>query len=73
MFHHVNWTWAPPGTKGNMCERCGTNCFCVAEAGLLPKTRAAAKNIANADSDGVYVAPAVLPDGLAAIMLYDSD
>jgi hypothetical protein len=41
MFRHVNWTWAPPGAQGNVCVRCGSNCFCAAEAGLLPRTRSA--------------------------------
>ncbi len=54
-----------------MCERCGTNCFCAAEAGVLPRTRGAAKNEAvTAAANGHAF---VLADGLAAIMQYDSD
>jgi len=71
MFHHVNWTWAPPGSKGNVCERCGTNCFCAAEAGVLPRTRGSAKNEAVTAATNGH--PFVLADGLAAIMQYDSD
>jgi len=42
MYHHVNWTWAPPGAKGNVCENCGTHCFCADVVALLPRTRSAA-------------------------------
>lgn len=75
MFRHVNWTWAPPGSKGNVCERCGTNCFCAAQQGLLPRTRGAAKNEAAKQVVAAVVNenPVVLADGLAAIMQYDSD
>jgi hypothetical protein len=77
----VNWTWAPPGSKGNVCERCGTNCFCAANEGLLPRTRSTVKNQAmKQSSDGVAnenpvvnEGPVVLPEGLAAIIQYDSD
>jgi hypothetical protein len=83
MFHHVNWTWAPPGCKGNVCERCGSNCFCTAKLGLLPKTRSAlaAANAAqmNAAAQMHAVQQAVVApqdeqlDGIAAILQYDSD
>ena len=96
MFHHVNWTWVPPGGKGNVCERCGSHCFCTAESGLLPKTRSAvaaakaAQQLPVQQNLNPLVAhpqlpvqqdfnPAVAPpqegqqDGIAAILMYDSD
>lgn len=81
MYHHVNWTWAPPGAKGNICERCGSHCFCAAEAGLLPKTRSSSVAVQQEPDaveeqqqpDGVQE-PAEAPlDGLAAILQYESD
>lgn len=77
MFHHVNWTWVPPGGKGNVCERCGSHCFCTAESGLLPKTRSAVA--ATNAAQQLPVQQAVAPsqdgqqDGIAAILQYDSD
>ena len=81
MFHHVNWTWVPPGGKGNVCERCGSHCFCTAESGLMPKTRSAvaAANAAQQLPVQQDLNPAVAPpqegqqDGIAAILMYDSD
>ncbi len=82
-FHHVNWTWAPPGAKGNTCEHCGTHCFCAAKKGLLPKTRSANAALqaavvhAVAAPQPVVVQEAaavlqdVLPHGIAAILEYD--
>jgi hypothetical protein len=38
-FRSGNWIWAPPGSRWNACDYCGTDCFCDAEDGLLPRTR----------------------------------
>jgi hypothetical protein len=86
MFHHVNWTWAPPGANGNLCERCGTHCFCAAEAGLLPKTRGALaavhavtaleavqEAVQEAAQEAVVAPQYVLQDGIAAILQYDTE
>jgi hypothetical protein len=82
MFHHVNWTWAPPGCKGNVCEHCGTHCFCTAKLGLLPKTRStlATANVQQqqhaagpAEQQAVAAPQDALQDGIAAILQYDSN
>ena len=39
MFTCSNWTWASPGARGNICDQCGTDCFCDAKNGLLPRKR----------------------------------
>jgi hypothetical protein len=83
-FFHVNWTWAPPGTQGNICEQCGTHCFCAAKQGLLPKTRSALVAVhpqvvveqqgLAIEHDAVALESVAAPlDGLAAILQYDSD
>ena len=82
MFFHVNWTWAPPGTRGNVCELCGSHCFCAAKAGLLPKTRSAIA-AASATQQHAVEQPVQLAveqpvqqavqDSLELILQYDSD
>jgi hypothetical protein len=81
MFHHVNWTWAPPGDKGNVCETCGSHCFCTAKLGLLPKTRSAlaTANVQHQHAAAAEHAPQqhaeqqAVADGIAAILQYDSN
>ena len=85
-FRSGNWTWAPPGDRGNVCDFCGTHCFCDAEEGLLPRTRGAAAGLAapvaalaaNAAAPAAdAAAPAVVEDvefeGIVALRAYDDE
>jgi hypothetical protein len=76
MFFHVNWTWAPPGTRGNVCELCGSHCFCAAKAGLLPKTRSGSMSASVEQPVRLAVEQPVqqaVQDSLELILQYDSD
>jgi hypothetical protein len=85
-FTHSNWTWAAPGTKGNVCDCCGTLCFCIATAGLLSRTRSQTKKITAlvdvvAPQDAypqdaalqVATPQVTMQDGIAAFLQYDSE
>ena len=84
-FRSGNWTWAAPGARGNVCDFCGTHCFCDAEEGLLPRTRGAAAGLAApvalaANAAAPAAAPAVVNvvedvefEGIVALLAYDDE
>jgi hypothetical protein len=62
-FRSGNWTWAPPGARGNVCDNCGTHCFCDAKKGLLPRKRRAVVDVVDAAPPAAAeAAPAVVDD-----------
>ena len=67
-FRSGNWMWAPPGARFNVCDHCGTHCFCDAEEGLLPRTRGAAvgAGVAAVAPMGAVAAAAAPVGGVAA-------
>jgi len=100
-FRSGNWTWAPPGDRGNVCDYCGTHCFCDAKKGLLPRKRGAVVGVAGVVYPAVAhaavlhihaaapavvdaaapvaavaavvedVAPAVVDEGILALLAYE--
>ena len=70
-FRSGNWIWAPPGSRWNACDYCGTDCFCDAEDGLLPRTlkrRAPAVGDAAAPAVGDAAAPAGIDAAAPAVV-----
>ena len=84
-FRSGNWIWAPPGSRWNACDYCGTDCFCDAEDGLLPRTRkrrapavvgdAAAPVVVDTAPPAAPAAPVVVEavefEGILALNAYD--
>ncbi len=63
-FRYGNWTWAPPGARGNVCDNCGTHCFCDAKEGLLPRKRRAVVAPAVVDTATPVAADAGVADAV---------